>query len=222
MSQSPPSERARVKRLSERGAYDKTTVYSILDEGLVCHVGICVEGHPFVLPMTYARVGDRLVMHGSGGSRLMRALKAGADVCVAVTHLDGLVLARSAYHHSMNYRSVMVFGRANVIEDQDAKLDAFREFFEHVVPGRWDDVREPAPEELDQTVLIGLALEEVSAKVRSGPPEDEAEDHELRAWAGLLPFELSPKDPVNDPTLAEGIPAPEYLTSYSRRRVREK
>jgi nitroimidazol reductase NimA-like FMN-containing flavoprotein (pyridoxamine 5'-phosphate oxidase superfamily) len=217
MSQKPPTDRTRVKRLPDRGAYDKDTVYSILDEGLVCHVGIAVEGQPFVIPMAYARAGDRLIMHGSAGSRLMRALKSGADVCVSVTHLDALVLARSAFHHSMNYRSVVVFGRARAIEGNDAKMAAFREFFEHVLPGRWDDTREPNQGELAQTALIELPLDETSAKIRTGPPADEEEDYDMSVWAGLLPLELTPQPPLDDPKLRDGVERPDYLDNRSRR-----
>jgi nitroimidazol reductase NimA-like FMN-containing flavoprotein (pyridoxamine 5'-phosphate oxidase superfamily) len=218
MSETPPSERTRVKRLPERGAYDRETVYSILDEGLVCHVGIAVEGQPFVIPMAYARMGDTLLLHGSGGSRVMRALQAGAEVCVAVTHLDGLVLARSAFHHSMNYRSVVIFGKARAIDGDQAKLAAFRAFFEHVLPGRWEDVRPPDPKELAQTLLVELPLDEASAKIRTGPPADEADDYGLPVWAGVVPFEVSPQPPVADPALAEGIDTPDYLPAQSRNR----
>jgi nitroimidazol reductase NimA-like FMN-containing flavoprotein (pyridoxamine 5'-phosphate oxidase superfamily) len=217
MTHNPPSDRTRVKRLPERGAYDKNTLYSILDEGLVCHVGIAVANQPFVIPMAYARSGDRLIMHGSGGSRLVRALKAGADVCVAVTHLDALVMARSAFHHSMNYRSAVVFGMARLIEGDDAKLAALREFFEHIAPGRWDDVRKPNHKELAQTAMIEIPLDEASAKLRTGPPVDEEEDYELGVWAGLIPFASEPKPPVDDPKLGYEIELPDYLTSYSRK-----
>jgi nitroimidazol reductase NimA-like FMN-containing flavoprotein (pyridoxamine 5'-phosphate oxidase superfamily) len=218
MSSQPPTDRTRVKRLPERGAYDKKTIYSILDEGLVCHVGIAVEGQPFVMPMTYARSGDKLLMHGSGGSRLINALKKGAEVCVAVTHLDALVLARSAFHHSMNYRSVVVFGKISVIEDDEAKTAGFREFFEHILPGRWDEVRELNAKELAQTALIELPLDEASAKIRTGPPVDEDEDYDLPVWAGLLPFELSAQAAEDDPKLAAGIEKPAYVERGNRKR----
>lgn len=218
MSSKPPTHRTRVKRLPERAAYDKKTVYSILDEGLVCHVGIAVADQPFVIPMTYARSGDKLLMHGSGGSRLMKALKRGAEVCVVVTHLDALVLARSAFHHSMNYRSVVVFGKASVIEDDEAKVAGFREFFEHVLPGRWSEVRELNAKELAQTALIELPLNEVSAKIRTGPPADEDEDYNFPVWAGLLPFELSAQPAEDDPKLAAGIDKPAYLERGNRKR----
>lgn len=199
-----------------RGAYDKETVNSILDEGLVCHVAIAVDGQPLVIPMAYARCGDRLIMHGSGGSRLLKVLKSGAEVCVAVTHLDGLVLARSAFHHSMNYRSVVIFGEAQLVEGDEAKSDAFREFFEHVLPGRWDDVRKPNSKELAQTAVIELPLDEASAKIRKGPPGDEEDDYDLPTWAGLIPFEISPLAPQADPRLGDGIALPDYLVRYTR------
>lgn len=217
MTHNPPSDRARVKRLPDRGAYDKETIYSILDEGLVCHVGIAVDKQPFVIPMAYARSGDRIIMHGFGGSRLMREMKAGAEVCVAVTHLDALVMARSAFHHSMNYRSVILFGIARPVTGDDAKLAALSEFFEHVAPGRWEDVRRPSRKELAQTGVFELSLREASAKFRAGPPGDDEEDYELDVWAGLIPFDTAPQSPVDDPTLGEGIEVPEYLRRYSRK-----
>ena len=218
MSATPSSDRTRIKRLPERGDYDKETIYSILDEGLVCHVGIAVEDQPLVIPMTYARSGDKLLMHGSRGSRLMKALKKGAEVCVVVTHFDALVLARSAFHHSMNYRSVVVFGKASVIEDDEAKVAAFREFFDHVLPGRWEDVRKPNIKELAQTALIEISLDEASAKIRTGPPADDEEDCDLPVWAGLVPFELNTQPAEDDPKLKAGIEKPGYLEPRSRTR----
>jgi nitroimidazol reductase NimA-like FMN-containing flavoprotein (pyridoxamine 5'-phosphate oxidase superfamily) len=218
MDQTPPSERARVRRLPERGAYDKDTVYSILDEGLVCHVGFVVEDQPFVVPMTYARAGDKLIIHGARSSRLMRALEKGADVSVAVTLIDGLVLARSPFNHSMNYRSVVIFGRTCPIDTVDAKLAALRAFFAHVIPGRWADVREPTRKELEQTALVELSLDEASAKVRSGPPGDDDDGQDLSVWTGLIPLELDPRPPVDDPGLPGGVPRPDYVSRYSRRR----
>ena len=217
MSQTPPTDRTRLRRLPERGAYDQKTIYSILDEGLICHVGIVVDGRPVVIPMAYARVGDKLVIHGFGGSRLMKTLKNGADLCVEVTHLDALVLARSAFHHSMNYRSVIVFGQAIAIEGDDAKNAAFREFFEHLMPGRWDDVRKPDTKELAQTAVIELSLAEASAKIRTGPPGDDDEDYGLPIWAGLLPLTLSAGPPEDDPKLGEGIDQPAYLDDRARK-----
>jgi nitroimidazol reductase NimA-like FMN-containing flavoprotein (pyridoxamine 5'-phosphate oxidase superfamily) len=218
MSATPPSDRTRVKRLPERGKYDKEIIHSILDEGLVCHVGVAVEDQPFVIPMNYARSGDKLIVHGSRGSRLMSALKNGAEVCVVVTHIDALVLARSAFHHSVNYRSVVIFGKANVIEDDDTKIAIFKEFFEHVLPGRWEDVRKPNNKELAQTELIEISLDEASAKIRTGPPADDDEDYDLPVWAGLVPIELNTQPAEDDPKLKAGIEKPGYLEPRSRKR----
>jgi nitroimidazol reductase NimA-like FMN-containing flavoprotein (pyridoxamine 5'-phosphate oxidase superfamily) len=214
MNNTPPSKRAEVKRLPERGAYDRDTVLAILDDGMVCHVGIAIEGQPIVTPMTYARAGDRLLIHGSGGSRLLRALKKGAEICVTVTHVDALVLARSAFHHSMNYRSVMIFGKARLIEGDGDKTAAFREFFEFLIPGRWDDVRATSRKELAQTALFEIPLDEASAKTRTGPPVDEEADYKLDTWAGLIPFTLVPDNPVGDPKLDGDTPLPDYLKNY--------
>lgn len=216
MKDLPPSDRASVRRLPQRGAYDKETVYAILDEGLVCHVGLAVEGSPVVIPMAYARAGDRLLLHGFAGGRLIRAMQGGAEVAVAVTHLDALVLARSAFHHSMNYRSVVVFARARAIQGDEAKREALREFFEHVVPGRWDAIRKPSAHELAQTALVEIPLAEASAKIRSGPPVDEEADYALDVWAGLVPMETHAGRPVPDPRLETEI-APPALPERHRR-----
>ncbi|MGD8415182.1 MAG: pyridoxamine 5'-phosphate oxidase family protein [Candidatus Latescibacterota bacterium] len=218
MKSNPPTERARVKRLPERGAYDKETINAILDEGRVCHVGFAVNGRPFVIPMAYARSGNRLILHGSGGSRLMKLLKEGVEVCVEVTHLDGLVLARSAFHHSMNYRSVVVFGKATAIEDDDSKIVALEQFFERIIPGRWADSRKPNRKELAQTALVELSLDQASAKIRSGPPADDEEDYNLSTWAGVLPFEVNAGPAEDDPKLARGIEKPDYVLSLARKR----
>src|SRR6266478_6802302 len=174
-----PTERTTLKRLPKRGVYDRDLVYQILDEGFVCHVGFAVDGRPFVIPTGYARVGDSLIIHGSQASRMLRTLGQGIDVCVTVTLIDGLVLARSAFHHSMNYRSVVVFGRATVVEGSDAKIAALRALSEHMIPGRWDDVRAPNERELQQTTVLSLPLTEASAKVRCGPPLDDEEDYQM-------------------------------------------
>jgi nitroimidazol reductase NimA-like FMN-containing flavoprotein (pyridoxamine 5'-phosphate oxidase superfamily) len=214
MKPTPPSDRTRVKRLPDRGAYDKQTVYSILDEGLVCHVGFSVDGQPYVIPMAYARDGDRVILHGSAASRAMRALGGGADLCFTVTHLDGLVLARSAFHHSMNYRSVVVLGKARTIDDPGEKREAFRRFFERMIPGRWSDVREPNEKELRATTLIEIPLEEASAKLRVGPPKDDDEDYALPVWAGVIPLATSAGRPIDDPELTDGTEPPRYASEY--------
>jgi nitroimidazol reductase NimA-like FMN-containing flavoprotein (pyridoxamine 5'-phosphate oxidase superfamily) len=213
----PQTNRTTLKRLPKRGQYERESVYSILDEGFICHVGFAVEGQPFVIPTGYARLDDTLYIHGSQASRMLRTLADGVDVCVTVTLIDGLVLARSAFHHSMNYRSVVVFGRATVIDDKDEKLAALFSFSEHVVRGRWEDVRNPTEQELKATTVLSLPLLEASAKVRTGPPLDDEEDYSLPVWAGVIPLRLVAGEPTNDPRLPEGIEAPGYARKYSRK-----
>jgi len=213
-----PSERTRVKRLPKRGAYDRETIHRILDEGLVAHVGLVVDGNPVVTPMTYARDGERLLFHGSTASRTMRTLASGAEACVAVTQVDALVLARSAFHHSMNYRSVVVFGKARAITDPEEKLAAFRRFFDRLIPGRWKDVRSPNQVEMNQTLMVEIPIDEASAKARTGGPIDEDDDYALQVWAGLIPFSFTPDEPVPDETLPDDVEMPEYVRSYTRRK----
>ena len=213
-----PTERTQVHRLPKRGSYDRDTVYGILDEGLVCHVGFVAEGKPVVIPTGYGRKGDTLYVHGSTASRMLRTLGKGADVCVTVTLVDGVVLARSAFHHSMNYRSVVIFGKATVLEEPAQKLEALRVFTEHVAPGRWQDVRKPSEKELQATTVLAIPLEEVSAKVRTGPPLDDEEDYQLSVWAGVLPLALTPTSPLPDDGLPKEIPVPEYVRRYARKR----
>ena len=211
------TDRTNLKRLPKRGHYERETVYGILDEGFICHVGFAVDGQPFVIPTGYARVGDKLYIHGSQASRMLRTLAGGVDACVTVTIIDGLVLARSAFHHSMNYRSVVVFGRATVVEDRREKLAALFAFSEHVVEGRWADVRQPNEQELRATTVLCLPLVEASAKVRTGPPLDDEEDYALRVWAGVVPLRLVASEPIKDPRLPDGIEAPGYARHYKRR-----
>ena len=212
----PKTARTTLKRLPKRGLFERESVYQILDEGLICHVGFAVEGRPFVIPTGYARSGERLFIHGSQASRMLRTLAEGVDVCVTVTLLDGLVLARSAFHHSMNYRSVVIFGRATVVEDKDDKLAALLAFSEHVLAGRWADVREPTDQELRATTVLSLDLTEVSAKVRTGPPLDDEEDYSLPVWAGVIPLSLAAGPPLKDPRLPEDINEPSYALDYKR------
>jgi hypothetical protein len=206
-----PTERTSLRRLPQRGVYERNTIYKILDEGFICHVGIIVKGKPRVIPMAYARVGNTLYLHGSVASRLLCALARGIPVCVTVTLLDGLVLARSAFHHSMNYRSVIVLGVASAVKNATKKLRALQVFSEQVMPGRWADVRKPNDVELKQTLVLQLPLTEVSAKVRTGPPIDEETDYNLPVWAGELPLSLVPGEPIADPRLLPGIELPAYL-----------
>jgi hypothetical protein len=200
-----------LKRLRERGFYRRNTIYKILDEGLVCHVGFVVNGEPIVIPMAYVRAGNMLYVHGSVASRLLRTLARGIPVCVTVTLLDGVVLARSAFHHSMNYRSVVVFGVASAVKSVTKKLRALHAFSEHVMPGRWADVRKPNDTELKQTLVLELPLAEASAKIRTGPPIDEPSDYDLRVWAGELPLSFVAGEPVADPRLLPGVEAPGYI-----------
>ncbi len=213
-----PTERTTLKRLPKRAVYDREAVNAILDEGFLCHVGFTVAGSQYVIPTGYGRDGDVLYVHGSAASRMLRTLEQGVQVCVTVTLLDGLVLARSAFHHSMNYRSVVVFGIASAVLENEEKLKALRAFSEQVIPGRWDDVREPDENELRATLVLKLPLTEASAKVRTGPPIDDEPDYALQVWAGVLPLHLQAGTPIADPRLPEGIDPPDYALSYARRR----
>jgi nitroimidazol reductase NimA-like FMN-containing flavoprotein (pyridoxamine 5'-phosphate oxidase superfamily) len=212
----PQTDRTKLKRLPKRGHFDRETVYEILDEGFICHIGFAVDGHPVVIPTGYARVDDKLYIHGSQASRMLRTLAGGLDACVTVTLLDGLVLARSAFHHSMNYRSVVVFGRATLVDDPQEKMSALVALSEHIIRGRWNDVREPTESEMKATTVLSLTLEEASAKIRTGPPLDDEEDYSLPMWAGVIPLRLAADEPIDDPRLPDGIDPPEYAKHYRR------
>jgi len=216
MSDFTPTERTQVKRLPKRGKYERDTVFAILDEGFVCHVGFSVDGQPYVIPTNYGRLGDTLYLHGSAASRMLRTLSEGVAVSVTVTHVDGLVLARSAFHHSVNYRSVVILGAARLVSDPAEKMEALRVFTEHVMKGRWDDVRQPTEQELKATTVLALPLEEVSAKVRTGGPVDDEEDYALPVWAGVLPLQTVVKEPLPDAQRKKDEPIPDYLKNYSR------
>jgi uncharacterized protein len=214
MSQ-PPSQRATVKRKPQRGVYDRTAINAILDDGLICHVGISAGGQTFVLPTIHVRVGDKVYLHGSPASRLLQALAEGAEACLTVTLVDGLVLARSAMHHSMNYRSVVLFGTASVVEDWSEKWNVLHALTEHLIPGRWADVRVPTEQELRQTLVLAIPIHEASAEVRSGPPLDDEPDYDLPTWAGVIPLRLAAADPVPDPLLKPGVEPPAYAAKYA-------
>lgn len=216
MSQFTPTDRTRVKRLPKRGHYERETVCSILDSAFVCHVGFSVDGQPFVIPTNFGRSGDTLYLHGSAASRMLKTLSGGVPVCVTVTHVDGLVLARSAFHHSVNYRSVVILGKAQLVEDPAEKMEALRIFTEHVIKGRWSDVRIPTEQELKATIVLSLPLQEVSAKVRTGGPIDDEADYALPVWAGVLPLETVAKAPLPDAQRKNDPPIPEYLKNYKR------
>src|SRR5205085_1177878 len=220
MERFTPTERSAIRRLPQRGRYERATVNEILDEGFVCHVGFVFEGQPFVIPTGYARADDVLYVHGARASRMLKALSDGAQVCITVTLVDGLVLARSAFHHSMNYRSVVIFGRARAVTDEAEKLTALRAFTEHVAPGRWAEVRQPNRQELNATSVLAVPLTEASAKVRVGPPVDDEEDYALKVWAGELPLRMTTSEPVADPRLPAGIEPPPHVREYDRARKR--
>ncbi len=216
----PPTEKTKLGRIPKRGSFDRTTIYQILDEAFICHIGFVVDGQPFVIPTGYARVEDRLLIHGSAASRMLRTLTEGIDVCVTVTLLDGLVLARSAFHHSMNYRSVVVFGKAQVVSEEHEKLFALQAFTEHIIRGRWVDVRLPTPNELKATSVLSLPLEEASAKIRTGAPVDDEVDYALKVWAGEIPLRLKADAPIPDSRLPAEIELPAHVANYSRQNAK--
>jgi nitroimidazol reductase NimA-like FMN-containing flavoprotein (pyridoxamine 5'-phosphate oxidase superfamily) len=216
MNEFTPTERTKVRRLPDRGKYDSESVYGILDEAFICHVGFVVESQPYVIPTGFARVNDTLYIHGSAASRMLRTLADGVQVCVTVTLIDGIVMARSGFHSSRNYRSVVILGRATQVEGRDEKLAAMAAFSEQVMPGRWKDLRETTDAELKGTLVLSLPLKEVSAKVRSGPPKDDEVDYALPLWAGIVPLQLTAGNPINDPRLPTGIDPPGYARNYKR------
>jgi len=215
-SSSAPSLRTRIVREPQRAVYDREAVYQILDEAFLCHVGFVVDGQPFVIPTSYGRDGDVLYIHGSAASRMLRNLDQGLPVCVTVTLLDGLVLARSVFNHSMNYRSVVTLGVATLVDDPAEKLAALRAISEHIIPNRWDDARQPSEKELKATSVLRLPINEFSAKVRVGPPIDDAEDYEFPTWAGVIPLEIKSGAAIRDDRCQQELPA--YLKNYARRK----
>ena len=208
-----------MRRVPERGAYDRAQIDAILDDGLVCHLGFVHDGHPFVIPTLYARIGDEVFVHGSSASRMLRTLRGGIDACLTVTLVDGLVLARSIFHHSINYRSVVMLGRAEEVEEPAEKLRALEAFGERILPGRWAEVRPPTVQELKATSILRLPLDEASAKLREGPPKDEDEDYELPVWAGVIPLALRAGEPQADPALAFDVPPPSVPPRYGAERA---
>jgi nitroimidazol reductase NimA-like FMN-containing flavoprotein (pyridoxamine 5'-phosphate oxidase superfamily) len=208
------SERTRIVRESGRAVYDRGAICKILDEGFVCHVGFTVDGQTYVIPTMYARVGDAIYFHGSAASRMLRGVGSGLNVCLTVTLADGLVLARSVFNHSMNYRSVVALGSALIVDEPSEKLAALEAFTEKILPGRWNDARQPNEKELKATSILRLPLSEVSAKVRVGGVEDEAEDHALKVWAGIVPLRLVADEPVRDERCDASIPAPNYAKKF--------
>jgi uncharacterized protein len=215
---SAPTARTRVVREADRAVYDRAAVYQILDESFICHVGFVVDRQPFVIPTSYGRSGDQLYLHGSAASRMLRNLDSGIAVCVTVTLVDGLVLARSIFNHSMNYRSVVILGTARAVLDPEEKLAALRALSEHILAGRWAESRQPNEKELKATLALRLPIEEFSAKVRQGPPVDDAEDYSFRTWAGVIPLPVVPGQALRDERCDPGIPVPGYVSGYARGR----
>ena len=212
-----PTERTRVVREPHRGSFDRDTIYTILDEGFVCHVGFTVEGQPYVIPTMFARVGEAVYFHGSAASRMLRGVSGGLAVCVTVTLIDGLVLARSVFNHSMNYRSVVALGNATLVEEAEEKIAALRAFTEKILPGRWDDARQPNEKELKATSILRLPLSEVSAKMRAGDVQDDEEDYALPVWAGVLPIRLAAREPFRDGRCDPGLAVPTAVTNFDKR-----
>ncbi len=209
-----PTPRTKIKRKPDRGHYDHATVHAILDAGLLCHVGYAIDGQPYVTPTAYWREGEHVYWHGSSASRMLKTLRTGIPACLTVAHLDGVVLARSGFHHSLNYRSVMILGVARPVESDDAKTRALHAFMERVAPGRWDEVRAPTKQELKATMVMYMPIEEVSAKVRPGGCLDDEEDYALDCWAGVLPIMTTIGQPIPDERLKPGTPAPAYLKTF--------
>lgn len=216
MSQFPKTEKNRIKRLPKRGHYDRETIYQILDEALICHVGFVEKKQPYVIPINFARVDDEIVFHGAKASRLLDHIEAGNPVCIEATIVDGLVLARAVFHHSVNYRSVVVFGKGRCVEGEQEKLAALEAVVEHLIPGRWREARPPNRKELNATRVVAVKIDEASAKIRVGPPVDDAEDYAMPIWAGLLPLQESPLSPIRDERLSQDISIPGYIANYSR------
>jgi uncharacterized protein len=211
------TKRTELRRIPDRGSRERETINQILDAGFLAHVGFCVAGQPFVIPTLYGRDGEKLYLHGSAASRMLRELETGIPACVTVTLVDGLVLARSAFDHSMNYRSVVAFGKARKIADAAQRIRSLRVISEHLIAGRWKEIREPSEKELKATTVLEFLIEEASSKVRSGPPLDDENDYGLPVWAGVLPLEIRSRPPIPDAKLIEGVGVPDYVRSYDVR-----
>jgi uncharacterized protein len=217
MTQFTKTEKNRIKRLPKRGNYDREAIYRILDEALICHVGFAEKGQPCVIPINFARVDDTIVLHGAKASRLLKHIETGHPVCIEATIVDGLVLARSIFHHSVNYRSVVLFGKGCPLEGEQEKLSALKAITEHLIPSRWQEARLPSRKELNATRVVSIKIDEASAKVRVGPPADDQEDYALAIWAGVLPLQEQALPPVRDDLLPQDVLVPDYIAQYSRR-----
>lgn len=212
----PASDRVTVKRMTERGVYDQDRIYSILDEALICHVGFVDNGQPYVIPTIHTRIEDTIYLHGARKNRMLNCLIGEAPACITVTLLDGLVLARSAFHHSLNYRSVVILGKGREVTDAEEKIIVLNALVEHVIPGRLAEARKANEKELNATMVVSIPIDEASAKVREGPPSDDEKDYDMSIWAGVLPLSLQPGKPQPDPRMMGNIEVPEYVTSYRR------
>jgi nitroimidazol reductase NimA-like FMN-containing flavoprotein (pyridoxamine 5'-phosphate oxidase superfamily) len=221
MGQFTRTEKNRIKRLPKRGSYDRESIYRILDEALICHVGFAEQGHPYVIPINFARVGDTILLHGAKASRLLKHVAGGHPVCVEATLVDGLVLARSVFHHSVNYRSVVLFGKGRPVEAEQEKLSALEAITEHLIPGRWKEARRPSRKELNATQVVAIKIDEASAKIRLGPPADDEADYALPIWAGILPLEEQALAPIPDERMPQSASLPGYIAHYSRRQSYE-
>jgi hypothetical protein len=211
-----PTEKTTITRLAKRGSYDTDTIYGILDESLFCHISYVFDNQPFIIPTGYCRIDDTIYLHGSVGSHFFREMAKGIEVCMAVSFIDGLVLARSVFHHSVNYRSVVIFGKTRLVENADEKWLALEKFTEHVMPGRWADARQPDTSEMKKTMVIAIKIEEASAKIRTGEPNDDDEDMALDVWAGVLPLVMTPQKPQPHSLLKSGIELPDYIKNYKK------
>jgi nitroimidazol reductase NimA-like FMN-containing flavoprotein (pyridoxamine 5'-phosphate oxidase superfamily) len=217
MTKFSKTDQNRIKRLPQRGHYDRETIYQILDEALICHVGFVENKQPYVIPINFARVGDTIVLHGAKASRLLKHIASAHPVCMEATVVDGLVLARSVFHHSLNFRSVVLFGTGQIIEDQQEKMAALEAITEHLIPGRWREARLPNRKEMNATSVVSIKIEQASAKVRSGPPGDDDADYAMPIWAGVLPLQEMALSPIRDELMTQDVAVPEYIAKYSRK-----
>lgn len=216
MNEYPQTELNKVRRLPARGQYDKETIFSIVDEALICHVGFSVDGQPFVMPTIHARIGETIYLHGAIANRMLNHIKSGNSVCITATLIDGIVFARSAFHHSMNYRSAVMFGTGRIVDDVEEKRQVFTALTEHVAKGRWNDARQPNEQETRTTAIVAVDIESASAKIRTGPAKDEEEDYALPVWAGVMPVSMQFGEPLRDDQLPGSILLPDYLKNYQR------
>ena len=222
MEELKKTSRTKVNRVPKRAVYDNETIYKILDETFICQVAFKIDEQVFIIPTAYGRKGDKLFIHGSTKSRMLNSIKSGEDICISVTLIDGIVAARSVFHHSINYRSVIIFSKGKEIVDHEEKMSALKIITEHIIPGRWNDARQPNEKELEITSVVEFKIDEASAKIRTGPPVDEKEDYDLNVWAGVIPLEIVPREPIRDEELSKDILLPDYIKHYSPKQMERK